>query len=167
MSVIREWKKCDSSLTSHGVAAHSPMIVAHDSSFAEPVRHPATSQEANLPAVYARWADGFHVVAPEPVALDPEAVRGRAMALSIPGLGDLEASTDDYLLLAADILAFLTQEITVFPHDVVTLGSLPTLLEVPPDHGLAADFEVAATIEGLGEVKARFSRGGDEGGGRP
>ena len=81
------------------------------------------------------------------------------MTLSVPGLGDLEASTDEYLLLAPEILAFLTQEITVFPHDVVTLGRTGELLELPPQHPLAADFMVAAAIEGLGGVEARFSRG--------
>ena len=141
------------------VLGYSPMIVAHDSSFAEPIRHPATAQEANLPTVYARWADGFNVIAAEPVALDPSSIRGRAMTLSIPGLGELEASTDDYLLLAPEILAFLTQEITVFPHDVVTLGRVGPLMELPPDHGIADDFTVTVAIEGLGEVEARFARG--------
>lgn len=141
------------------VLGYSPMIVAHDSSFAEAIRSPATPQEANLPAVYARWPDGFNVIAPDTVALAPSKIRGRTMGLSVPGLGVLEASTDAYLLLAPEILAFLTQEITLFPHDVVTLGRLEALLELPPDHPLAADFTVTAAIDGMSEVHARFIRG--------
>ena len=140
------------------IAGYSPMLVLHDSSFAEAVVPPATLQEANLPTVYARWADGFNVLNPELVPLDPQALRGRTMRLSVPGLGDLEVNSDEYRMFAPQLLAFLSQEITLFPHDVVTLGRTATLLELPTDHPLAAGFTATAEIDGLAGVAATFAR---------
>jgi len=139
------------------ILGYTPMIVLRDSSFAESIRFPATLQEANLPTVYARWADGFNVLNSDLVALKPSDIRGRAMQLSVPNVGELNGNTDEYVLLAPQILAFLTQEITLFPGDVVTLGRTSELLVLP-----AADapetFAATATIEGLSETSGTFHR---------
>jgi 2-keto-4-pentenoate hydratase/2-oxohepta-3-ene-1,7-dioic acid hydratase in catechol pathway len=139
------------------ILGYTPMIVLRDSSFADPIRFPATLQEANLPTVYARWADGFNVLNSDLVALKPADIRGRAMQLSVPNVGEISGNTDEYVLLAPQILAFLTQEITLFPGDVVTLGRTRELLSLP-----AADapetFAAVATIEGLSETSGTFHR---------
>jgi 2-keto-4-pentenoate hydratase/2-oxohepta-3-ene-1,7-dioic acid hydratase in catechol pathway len=144
-----------------GVARHilgyTPMIVLRDASFADPIRFPATLQEANLPQVYARWADGFNVLNSDLVSVEPDDVRGRTMRLSIPGIGEVEGSSDEYVLLAPQILAFLSQEITLFPGDVVTLGRTRELLTLPVAES-PSTFTVTASIEGLGETTGAFSR---------
>ncbi len=134
------------------VLGYTPLAVLRDSSFAEPIRSPATRQEYNLPVVYARWADGFNVLSLPPIPLEPEAVRGRAMRLSLDGVGEVEANTDEYVLLAPEVLAFLTQHITLFPGDVVTLGRTRDLLTVAAGQRLPGGTALHASIEGIGEV---------------
>ena len=119
------------------VLGYMPLAVLHDSSFAEPIRQPASPQESNLPAVYARWADGFNIAGGPPVAMPPDAIAGRAMRLALDGSGEIECNTDEYVLRAPQILAFLSQWITVFPGDVVTLGRTGRRLTVPADGGWA------------------------------
>lgn len=140
------------------ILGYTPLLALHDSSFADALSFPATPQEANLPTFYARWADGFNVVSPSPRALAPPALRGRAMRLSAPGLGSLRSSTDEYLLLAPEVLAFLSQEITLFPGDVVTLGRTEERLILPAEHPLAGGFTARAVVEGVGEVEAHVGR---------
>ncbi|UCH25980.1 MAG: fumarylacetoacetate hydrolase family protein [Trueperaceae bacterium] len=140
------------------ILGYSPLLVLRDSSFADPIAYPATPQEANLPAVYARWADGFNVVSPRLVGLEPSALAGRTVELSIEGLGDFRANTDEYLLQAPAVLAFLTQEITLFPGDVVTLGPSGEAVPLPRDGPTAAECRAVARIEGLDEVRAVFRR---------
>jgi 2-keto-4-pentenoate hydratase/2-oxohepta-3-ene-1,7-dioic acid hydratase in catechol pathway len=139
------------------ILGYTPMIVLRDSSFAEPIRFPATRQEANLPVVYARWADGFNVISHDLVALDPDNIRGRAMQLSVPTVGEIVGNTDEYVLLAPQVLAFLTQEITLFPGDVVTLGRIHELLALPTSDSLES-FIAVVEIEGLSDVSGTFSR---------
>jgi 2-keto-4-pentenoate hydratase/2-oxohepta-3-ene-1,7-dioic acid hydratase in catechol pathway len=140
------------------ILGYSPLLVLRDSSFADPIVLPATPQEANLPAVYARWADGGNVLSQRPVELEPSSIPGRTIELSIQGLGDFKTSTDEYLLQAPAVLAFLTQEITLFPGDVVTLGPTGEAIALPEDGPLAAECRAVARIEGLGEVRAVFRR---------
>jgi 2-keto-4-pentenoate hydratase/2-oxohepta-3-ene-1,7-dioic acid hydratase in catechol pathway len=134
------------------ILGYIPMAVLHDSSFADPIRQPATPQEQNLPAVYARWADGFNVVSSTLTPLAPDAVRGRAMRLDIAGYGSLQASTDEYLLLAPRVLSFLSQWLTVFPGDVITLGRTHERLTLPSDQNLT-DVEVQASVAGVSNVQ--------------
>ncbi len=139
------------------ILGYTPMIVLRDSSFADPIRFPATLQEANLPTVYARWADGFNVLNSDLVNLKPADIRGRATQLSVPNVGEISGNTDEYVLLAPQILAFLTQEITLFPGDVVTLGRTRELLALPVADALET-FAAVATIEALGEISGTFYR---------
>ena len=91
------------------------------------------------------------------VTLNPDDIRGRLMHLAIPNVGEIDGSSDEYVLLAPQILAFLSQEITLFPGDVVTLGRTRNLLILPAGDS-PADFTVTATIKGLGETTGNFSR---------
>jgi 2-keto-4-pentenoate hydratase/2-oxohepta-3-ene-1,7-dioic acid hydratase in catechol pathway len=139
------------------IQGYTPMIVLHDAFVADSIRFPATLQEANLPTVYARWADGFNLLNSDLVSLKPDDIRGRAMRLSVPNVGEISGSTDEYVLLAPQVLAFLIQEITLFPGDVVSLGRTRDLLTLPVDDS-PATFITAATIERLGETSGTFSR---------
>lgn len=139
------------------ILGYTPMIVLRDASFADPIRFPATLQEANLPAVYARWADGFNVLNSDLVSLKPDDIRGRTMRLAISDLGEIVGDTSEYILLAPQVLAFLTQEITLFPGDVVTLGRTRDLLTLPVDTA-PPTFTVTAAIEGLEQTTGTFFR---------
>ena len=56
--------------------------------------------------VYGRWGDGYNTASDRPAALSAEAVRGRAMTLSVPGIGSVVGNTDEYLQLAPRVLSF-------------------------------------------------------------
>ena len=127
-----------------------------DASFHPPVRKPATPQEFNMPLVYGRWGDGYNAVSDRPVALPSEAIRGRAMTLSVPGSGSVTGNTDEYLQLAPRVLSFLSGQITLFPGDVVTLGPVSRPLMVPADQPLAPDAAVQVDIKGIGTVESRI-----------
>ncbi len=139
------------------VLGYVPLAVVHDTSFAEPIRQPASTQEAAMPAVYGRWADGFNIAGGPPLPLSPDAIRGRAMRLAVDGVGEIECNTDEYVLGAAQVLAFLTQWITVFPGDVVTLGRTAKRLVVDADHRLGAGTVLTASVAGIGELTATFT----------
>jgi hypothetical protein len=60
------------------------------------------------------------------------------------------------LFLAPQILAEKSQDITIFPGDVVTLGRTSDLLTLPGSNSLPL-FTVRATTEGLRETTGTFS----------
>ena len=127
-----------------------------DASFHPPVREPATPQEFNMPLVYGRWGDGYNAVSDRPVALASASVRGRAMTLSIPGIGSVAGNTDEYLQLAPRVLSFLSGQITLFPGDVVTLGQVTRPLAVLANRPLEPDATVQVDVEGIGTVESRI-----------
>jgi 2-keto-4-pentenoate hydratase/2-oxohepta-3-ene-1,7-dioic acid hydratase in catechol pathway len=127
-----------------------------DSSFSEPLRDPATPQERNMPGVYGRWGDGYNVVSAPPVPMPASALRGRAMKLSIEGIGDVAGNTDEYVVLAPKILAFLSRHITLFPGDVVTLGRVAGRLAVAAGR-LQPGACLRASIEGIGAIESALA----------
>lgn len=139
------------------VLGYVPLAVLNDRSFAEPIRQPASTQEAAMPDVYCRWADGFNIAGGPPVAMRSDEIAGRTMRLAVDGYGELECSTDEYLLRAPRILALLTQWITVFPGDVVTLGRTGNMLAVPAGTRLGATCTLTASVEGIGQLTASFA----------
>ena len=134
------------------ILGYGTMAVLHDSSFFEPIRLPATLQESNLPTAYARWADGFNIMGSSLTPLKPEGVRKREMHLSLDGAGEVHGNTDEYLLLAPKVLSFLSQQIALFPGDVVTMGRTCDLLTVPAGQHLPEGTSLRASIEGMAEV---------------
>ena len=134
------------------ILGYGAMAVLHDSSFFEPIRSPATLQESNLPTVYARWADGSNMIGSSLTPLKPEAVRKREMYLSLDGAGEVHGNTDEYLLLAPKVLSFLSQQIALFPGDVVTMGRTCDLLTVPAGQHLPEGTTLRASIEGMADV---------------
>jgi 2-keto-4-pentenoate hydratase/2-oxohepta-3-ene-1,7-dioic acid hydratase in catechol pathway len=128
-----------------------------DSSFDQTLREPITTQARAMPGVYGRWGDGYNVVSTPPVPLAAEGIRGRKMRgrnmrLCVDGIGEVATSTNEYLLLAPRILAFLSSHITLFPGDVITFGRIAERLTVPEDRHLPAGTMLRASIEGIGEV---------------
>ena len=134
------------------VLGYVTMASILDSSFDEYLREPVTSQERNMPGVYGRWGDGFNAVSTPPVPLSSEQIYGRRMSLSVDGYGETHGSTDEYLLTAPRILAFLSSHITLFPGDVVTFGRVSELLTVPGDRRLQPGTVLHAAIDGLAKV---------------
>lgn len=123
-----------------------------DTSFSAPLREPMTPQERNMPAVYGRWGQGYNVVSLPPVPLAPEAIRGRRLWLAVDGCGEASGNTDEYLALAPHILSFVSSQITLFPGDVVTLGRVANLLDIPAQQHLPEGTMLRAGVDGIGEV---------------
>ncbi len=138
------------------ILGYLPMAALRDSSFADIIQQPASPQEQNLPVVYARWADGFNVVGGPPLPLSADETRGRTMRLTLEGVGEIECNSDEYVLTAPQVLAFLTKWITVFPGDVITLGRTAEMLTVPAGHPLVEGTQLTAQIDGIGSLSARF-----------
>jgi len=98
-------------------------------------------------------------VSPSVIRLEPAAVRGRAMHLLLDGVGEVQGNTDEYVLLAPKVLAFLTRHITLFPGDVVTLGRARNLLAVPVEERLPEGTALHASIDGIGELQSLLEDG--------
>ncbi|HUX88535.1 MAG TPA: fumarylacetoacetate hydrolase family protein, partial [Chloroflexota bacterium] len=134
------------------IAGYLAMAGLRDSSFAELVSEPASLQERSSPGMYARWADGFNVVSETPIALPATEARGRRMTLTIDGYGVAEGNTDEYVQLAPRALAFLSQWITVFPGDVVTLGRIGAEIQVPADAQVPNGTSGTVEVAGIGRA---------------
>ena len=78
-------------------------------------------------------ADGTNVIGTRPVPLASEDVAGKACTIRIDGWGTATGHTDEYLRLAPEVLAYISQQITLFPGDVITLGPLDGQLTVPAE----------------------------------
>ncbi len=128
------------------------LAVMHDQSHQLPPHSFASIQERHVPAVYARWADGSNVTSLLPTRLHSADIRDRDMHLTLHGYDTLTGSTDEYVAGPADTLAFLSQEITLFPGDVVTLGRNHHLLSVAADQSLPAETVLGAEIESVGQI---------------
>lgn len=149
--------RADATEAEGAIAGYLVMAVVHDESFATDVVEPASAQERELPQVYARWGDGYTVVSAQPRTLPAgETWRGRECRLTVPGIGEVRGTTDDYQLGAAEVIAYISRYITLFPGDVVTLGRLESLLPVAADRALPAETTVQAGIDGLGHIAFTF-----------
>ena len=134
------------------ILGYVAMVSLLDSSFREPLRQPATPQEWNMPGVYGRWGDGYNRISATPVAMDADAARGRRMHVAVDGVGEVVGNTDEYLLLAPRVLAFVTAQITLFPGDVITLGRVASQLNLEADAKLRSGCTLSGSIEGIGTV---------------
>ncbi|MCP4166342.1 MAG: fumarylacetoacetate hydrolase family protein [Chloroflexi bacterium] len=128
------------------------LAVMHDQSHQLPPQCHATKQERYVPTTYARWVDGSNVASPLPTRFHSADFRDRDMHLTLHGYDTLTGSTDEYVAAPAETLAFLSQEITLLPGDVVTLGRTHHLLSVAADQPLSAETMLGAEIEGVGQV---------------
>ncbi len=137
------------------ILGYMVLAVVRDSSFADEVIEPATAQERYIPSVYARWGDGYNVVSsPRPLAW--EQVANSTCRLTLDEFGGVSGSTAEYLHTAPEVLAFISQQITLFPGDVITLGPLAEMLEIPADRHLPSSISGYAEIDGVGRVTFSF-----------
>jgi len=81
-------------------------------------------------------------------------IRGRRTTFGIDGVGQVEGSTDAYLLDIGTVVAELSRGVTLLPGDVIALGPASQAVVVPASPRLAAATRVTASIEGIGEVNA-------------
>jgi 2-keto-4-pentenoate hydratase/2-oxohepta-3-ene-1,7-dioic acid hydratase in catechol pathway len=137
------------------ILGYTVLAALHDSSFADAVIEPATPQERHLPAVYARWADGFNVVG---TTLHPAAdLRDSVCVAGFDGVGEVRQRSADYQMSAPQVIAFISRYITLYPGDVVTLGSLAEHLVLPPE-AVANGASGYAEVDGLGRVQFSLRR---------
>ena len=128
-----------------------------DRSFTETIREPATNQERNLPLVYGRWADGFNVASQPPAMLTAQELRNRRMTLTVPGIGQAESITDEYVFWAPQIIEYISRFITLFPGDIITLGKTSAQLELPLDRPIDVKVQGQAVIDEVGTCVFGFS----------
>ena len=153
--VSRVASKVDAASAPQYILGYMVMAVVRDDSFSEHVIEPATPQERHIPAVYARWGDGCNVVsAPQPLAWTQ--VADCPCTLAVDGAGGIAGSTTEYLHSAPEVLAFISQQITLFPGDVITLGPLAEQLVLPANKPLSPANRGHAKIDGLGQVTFSF-----------
>ncbi|MFQ9680664.1 MAG: fumarylacetoacetate hydrolase family protein [Ruthenibacterium lactatiformans] len=139
------------------ILGYSPLAVMNDQSLLEDVAVEFSNpQERNIPLLYARWGDGYNVMLPHPIAKEAEDVMHAKMHLKVDGIGEIDTSTEEYIVDAEGILVSLTKYLTLFPGDVVSLGRISTLLEVPADIVAKDGIHGTAGIEGLGELPFHF-----------
>lgn len=134
------------------VLGYTPLVAVCDRSFADAVVEPARTGERGAPAMYGRWADGFNVVGEALTPLPGHDWRGRAMTLEIGGRV-ASGSTSDYIAGPGELIRTISAMITLFPGDVITLGSTAARLVLTRDE-YAAGVVVRGAIEGLGETRA-------------
>lgn len=127
------------------ILGYLPLLSIYDTAFEDTIIEPASMQERNLPKVYGRWRDGFNVVGG---LMTHGETTSAACTVALDGVGSVAGSTAEYLHAAPDVLAYITQFITLFPGDVITLGRLAARLEVP----LGTQASGLAEIENLGQV---------------
>lgn len=157
-AVIRKVARNVTPETAHEyILGYSPMAVMNDQSMLEEVAVEFSNpQERNIPLLYARWGDGYNVVLPKPVACSARDVMHARMRLHVDGIGDVDTSTEEYIVDAQGLIVSLTRYLTLFPGDVVSLGRISTLLEVPADVVARDGIHGTASIEGLGEIPFHF-----------
>jgi 2-keto-4-pentenoate hydratase/2-oxohepta-3-ene-1,7-dioic acid hydratase in catechol pathway len=131
------------------ILGYTPLISLCDESFKDAVCYQAERSETDvtgLPPIYGRWADGFNIVLDQPVKISSEEVIELTMSLAIDNFGCIKGSTCEYIAKAPQILEYITQYITLFPGDVITLGRTAERITIP------ADALRKKGIKGMGEV---------------
>ncbi|TDE14242.1 fumarylacetoacetate hydrolase family protein [Jiangella asiatica] len=134
------------------VLGYTPVVAVCDRSFADAVVEPARTGERGAPVMYGRWADGFNVVGDPLTPLPEHDWRDRGMSLQV---GDrvVSGSTSEYVAGPDDLIRTISAMITLFPGDVITLGSTAARLVLTRDE-YEAGVVVRGKIDGLGEVSA-------------
>jgi 2-keto-4-pentenoate hydratase/2-oxohepta-3-ene-1,7-dioic acid hydratase in catechol pathway len=135
------------------ILGYTPLMVLHDDSFADQVVEPATIQERSVPIVYARWADGFNVIG-MPVTVATGDLDDQTMQIWQDDQAPISTNIAGYIHGPAAVLSFVSQNITLFPGDVVTLGRNGPLLTLSNDGRLPVGTTIQGSIEGIGDVTA-------------
>lgn len=140
------------------ILGYSPMVTVNDQSLRELVKEEfATAQDKALPAIYGRWGDGYNIVLPVPVKKAEDNVMHAEMSVQIDGIGEMKTTAQEYIVAPERMLSRLSQYLTLFPGDIITLGRTAVLLEVP-EETVATGFCGSGWIEGLGEIHFDFTK---------
>ena len=135
------------------ILGYTSMLVVRDSSFSDQIIEPASMQERYLPEVYARWADGFNILAEELTQLPTGDTENCVSQLVVEGVGSIQSNTSDYIHSAAKIISFISKYISLFPGDVIALGQIGKLLDLPKNPSNLSGY---AEIEGMARVEFNF-----------
>lgn len=140
------------------ILGYSPMVVVYDQSLYEHVvtAH-STQQERILPSIYARWGDGYNVILPVPVEKNQASLLHTEMHLEVDGGDSSTGGTEEYIVLAEKMLSCLSQYLTLFPGDILSLGRTSVCLDVSEQH-VEEGFTGRASIAGLGEIVFQFQK---------
>lgn len=133
------------------IIGYAPMISVTDNTFMDEVIEPATPQEHGLPHVYGRWGDGYNHLG----TLCPGIQQAGSIELSINGQVAAKGALKEYVSDGPKTLSFISQVVTLFPGDVITLGRIAERAEIPAD---MKEFTVRAQIDGFEALEALFIR---------
>jgi 2-keto-4-pentenoate hydratase/2-oxohepta-3-ene-1,7-dioic acid hydratase in catechol pathway len=106
------------------LAGYAPLLGVHDA-LGHPLLKPHRLS-ANMPALYARWRENFNVIgelAPLPASLS-------RIVCQVEGYPQEEAGIDDYFRTVSNVIVELSDHITLWPGDVLTLGMLTRPIRV-------------------------------------
>lgn len=143
------------------LAGYSPLLGIHDESLGQPLLQPHRLS-ANMPALYARWRENFNVIG-QPAQLLESCSR---IVCNIDGHPPEESATDDYVRTVSKVVAELSDRITLWPGDVVTLGMLTRPIRVGGP-ALAGHLRIGASMVGGSAVWAMLRRDSTSGTANP
>lgn len=143
--------KVEEEEASEYILGYLPMLSVTDGTFVDAVIEPASPQEHGLPYVYGRWGDGYNMVG-NMQSVEPKAGR---VSITVNGQVMAKGNLDEYTAMAEKTLWFISQVVTLFPGDIVTLGRLAEQAEVDAS---VNHLEVDVSIENMESFHATIHR---------
>ncbi len=137
------------------ILGYTPMVSLCDESFRDAISYKAERSETDvtgLPPIYGRWADGFNVVLDQPVKIGSDEVELLDMYLTVENFGNIKGATSEYVAKAPQILEYITQYITLFPGDVITLGRTAERISIPADALRNKEIKGTGEVDRIGSV---------------
>ncbi len=105
-----------------------------------------------LPPIYGRWADGFNLVLDQLVKIGSDEVESLDMSLTVENFGNIKGVTSEYVAKAPQIMEYITQYITLFPGDVITLGRTAERISIPADALRNKEIKGTGEVDRIGSV---------------
>lgn len=140
------------------ILGYSPMVCVIDQSLHEMiVPEKATPQDRALPDIYGRWGDGYNIICPTPKKMGEAELMNAEISLEVDGIGTITASCKDYIVPPSRMLTRLSRYLTLFPGDVISLGSPGVALVVCSDVATKG-FSGCGEIQGLGSIQFDFKK---------
>ncbi|MHA7984453.1 fumarylacetoacetate hydrolase family protein [Rathayibacter sp. CAU 1779] len=132
----------------------APMLSLTDRSLGTGIAKEGRAAERAIPAVYGRWADGFNVVGPiTRVAADDWS----DSTMTVDAVGATgSATTGGYVASPSELVSAISSMITLFPGDVISLGSTAAVVELSALENDGA--RIVAHVDGLGSVECSITR---------
>ncbi len=137
------------------ILGYTPLVSLCDESFKDAIGYKAERSETDvtgLPPIYGRWADGFNVVLDQPLKISSDEVKLLDMYLTVENFGNIKGATSEYVAKAPQILEYITQYITLFPGDVITLGRTAERISIPADALRNKEIKGTGEVDRIGSV---------------